>query len=166
MVIKGGRGMNSLLKTILVGAALAVAGVTLAAGAVDPVVGTWTLNLAKSTFDPGPPLKSQTRIYAQSDDGISLIVSGVRADGSAMSQKSTFKYDGKTYAMTGSSDYDSLSLKRVNGSTVKSTMMRAGKEVGVTTRTISGHGKVLTLSTKVVGADGKPYSSVAVYDKQ
>jgi hypothetical protein len=164
--IQKGRGMKSLLKTILVGAALAVAGVALSAGAVDPVLGTWTLNVAKSTFDPGPPPKSQTRTYAQSDKGVSLTFTGVAADGSAISGQSTFKYDGKPYPMTGSKDYDAISLKRVNGSTVKSTMMRAGQEVGTTTRSISGHGKILTLTTKIVGTDGKPYSVVAVYDKQ
>jgi len=158
--------MKTLLKTILVGAVLAVAGLTMAADAADPVVGTWTLNAAKSTFDPGPALKSQTRTYTQDADGISLTVNGVRADGSAVSQQSTFKYDGKAYSMSGSPDYDAISLKRVNGSTVSSVMMKAGKKVGTTTRTISGHGKILTLSTKATGADGKPYSTVLVLDKQ
>jgi hypothetical protein len=83
-----------------------------------------------------------------------------------MSQQSTFKYDGKSYPMTGSSDYDAIALKRVNGSTVKSTMMKAGKQVGTTTRSISAHGKVLTLSSKFTGADGKTSNNVAVYDKQ
>jgi hypothetical protein len=68
--------------------------------------------------------------------------------------------------MTGSPDFDALSLKRVNGSTTTSTLMKAGKKVGTTTRTISGHGKILTLSTKVTGADGKLHSAVLVFDKQ
>jgi len=158
--------MKTLLKTMLVGAVLAVAGLTIAADAADPVVGTWTLNLAKSKFDTGPALKSQTRTYTQGDDGISVTVNGSRADGSAVSQQSTFKYDNKAYSWSGAADYDALSLKRVNGSTVKAILMKAGKKVGNTTRTISGHGKVLTLSTKVTGADGKPYSTVLVFDKQ
>ncbi len=160
--------MNKAFRTLLVGTLLAVAGVavTLAAAAPDPVVGTWTLNLAKSKFNPGPAPKSQTRTYTASDDGISLTVNGIGADGSAMSQQSTFKYDGKAYSITGSPDYDAIALKRVNGSTVKSTMMKAGKQVGLTTRTISAHGKVLTLTTKATGADGKPYDNVGVYDKQ
>jgi hypothetical protein len=164
--IKGEVAMKALLKMILVGAVLSFAGVTVAADAADPVVGTWTLNAAKSTFGSGPALKSQTRTYSQGADGISLSVNGVRADGSAVSQQSTFKYDGKPYPMTGSPDYDAISLKRVNGSTVSSTMTKAGKKVGTTTRTISGHGKILTLSTKATGADGKPYSTVLVFDKQ
>ena len=158
--------MKTLLKTMLAGVMVVVAGVAIAAGAADTVVGTWNLNVAKSTFDPAPGPKSLTRTYTEDKDGTSLTVSGVAADGSAISQQSTFKYDGKAYSMTGSPDFDALSLKRVNGSTTTSTLMKAGKKVGSTTRTISGHGKILTLSTKVTGADGKPHSIVQVFDKQ
>jgi hypothetical protein len=158
--------MKTLLKTILVGAVLATAGVVLAAAAADPVVGTWTLNVEKSKFSPGPAPKSQTRTYSVDSAGVSLEVKGVGADGTATSQESTFKYDGKAYAMKGAADYDAISLKRVNASTVKSIMIKAGKPVGSTTRTVSAHGKVLTLSTKATDANGKTYDNVAVYDKQ
>ena len=158
--------MKILLKTILLSAALGVAGIAAAAGAVDPVVGTWTLNLAKSKFDGSPELKSQTRAYTEDSDGISVTVTGERTDGTAISQQSTFKYDNKAYQWTGSADYDAISLKRVNGSTVTAVLMKTGKTVGTTTRSISGHGKVLTLSTKLTGADGKASSTVLVFDKQ
>jgi hypothetical protein len=158
--------MKTLLKTILVGAVLAAAGVAFAAGAADPVVGTWTLNVAKSTFSPGPAPKSMTRTYSVDSDGISLSVTGVGADGTPISQESTFKYDGKAYVMRGAAGYDAISLKQVDANTVKSTMMKAGKPVGTTTRTVSAHGKVLTLATKVTDANGKPHDDVAVYDKQ
>jgi hypothetical protein len=158
--------MKTLLKTILVGAVIAAAGVAMARGAPDAIVGTWNLNIAKSTFDPGPAPKSQTRTYTVDKDGTTLSVSGVGADGSAMSQQATFKYDGKAYPMTGSADFDALIPKRVNGTTVKSALIKAGKQVGSTTRTISNHGKMLTLSTQVTGADGKLHTNVLVFDKQ
>jgi hypothetical protein len=160
--------MNKIVRTLLVGAILAVGGgaVALAAGAPDSSVGTWTLNLAKSKFSPGPAPKSQTRTYAETAQGTALTVTGAAADGSPISGQSTFKYDGKDYSFTGSPNYDTLSLKRVNGSTVKSTQKKAGKVVGTTTRTISAHGKVLTLSSKGMDPKGIPYDDVAVYDKQ
>lgn len=158
--------MKTLFKTILVGAVLATAGVVLAATATDPVVGTWTLNVEKSKFSPGPAPKSQTRTYSVDSAGVSLEVKGIGADGTATSQESTFKYDGKAYAMKGAADYDAISLKQVNANTVKSIMIKAGKPVGTTTRTVSGHGKVLTLSTKATDVNGKTYDNVAVYDKQ
>jgi hypothetical protein len=160
--------MNKTFKAFVVGAAL-VAGlgaVALGAGAPDPVIGTWTLNLAKSKFTPGPAPKSQTRTYADTAQGTALTVSGVAADGSPVSGKSTLKYDGKDYAISGSPDYDTVSLKRLNGSTVRSETKKAGKAVGTTIRTISGHGKVLTLSAKFKDSKGVSHDNVAVYDKQ
>ncbi len=158
--------MKLVLRSILVGVVLAVAGLATAADAPDPAVGTWTLNVAKSKFTPGHELKSQTRTYTETAKGVSVKVSGVAADGAALSQQSTFKYDGKSYPMSGATDYAALSLQRVNDNTVKSTLMKAGKPVGTTIRTISMHGKVMTLSTKLKDVNGKRNEMIAVYDKQ
>lgn len=159
--------MRKLMNLLVVGTMLAMG--CAAAGAADspdPVIGTWTLNAAKSTFKPGPAPKSQTRTYAQTADGVALTVTGVAADGTPVSQQSTFKYDGKDYPMSGSADYDALALKRVNASTVDSTMKRGGKAVGKTIRSISGHGKVLALKTRVKTSKGERAEIIAVYDKQ
>lgn len=160
--------MSRIFKMLVVGTVLSIASgaMAFAAKAPDPDIGTWVLNIEKSTFTPGPGPKSATRTYAQTADGIALTFSGVAADGSAMSGGSTFKYDGKDYAITGTPDYDTLTLKRVNATTVKSTQKKDGKVVGWTTRTVSAHGKVLTLSNKGKNAKGAAVHSVAVYDKQ
>jgi hypothetical protein len=158
--------MQVIARNILVGAVLVVAALATAADAPDPVVGTWTLNVAQSKFTPGRELKSQTRTYTESAKGVSLKVSGVAADGSALSQQSTFKYDGKSYSMSGAVDYDALSLQRVNDNTVKSTLLKSGKPVGITIRTISKHGQVMTLSTKLKDVNGKRNEMIAVYDKR
>ena len=160
--------MNKIVRTLLVGTVLAVGdgAVALAADAPNPVVGTWTLNLAKSKFSPGPAPKSQTRTYAETAQGTALTVTGVAADGSPISWQATFKYDGKDYPITGSPNYGTLSSNRVNGSTVKSTQKKAAKIVGTTTRTISAHGKVLTLASKGMDAKGISHDDIAVYDKQ
>ncbi|MFI4869320.1 MAG: hypothetical protein ACHQDD_08220 [Steroidobacterales bacterium] len=160
--------MNSIFKSLVVGAivVLASGATAFAASASEPALGTWVLNLEKSKFSPGPAPKSQTRTYAQSADGTHLTVTGVAADGSAISQESTFKYDGKDYPISGSADYDSLALKKVNGHTTSSVQKKDGKVVGSTTRTISEHGKVLTLVSKGKSAKGGTYHNVAVFDKK
>jgi hypothetical protein len=158
--------MKLIVGSILVGAVLAVSSPASAANAPDPVVGSWTLNVAKSKFTPGHELKSQTRTYTETAKGVSVKVSGVAADGAALSQQSTFKYDGKTYPMSGAADYDTVSLQRGNDNIVKITLLKAGKPVGATIRTISMHGKVMTLSTKLKDANGKRNEMIAVYDKR
>lgn len=160
--------MKNVVRALLVGSVVAFGAGTLvmAAEPADPVIGTWTLNLAKSKFSQGPAPKSQTRTYSQSADGISLAINGVAADGSSISQKVTFKYDGKDYPFTGSPNFDTTSLQRVDARTTKTTLKRGGKVVGTTTRTISADGKVLTLATKGTDAEGAAYEDVVVFDRQ
>jgi len=161
--------MNRLFRMLVIGTVLsAVGGATaFAASKADPAIGTWTLNVEKSKFTPGPAPKSATRTYAQTADGsIALTASSVAADGTTTSGQSTFKYDGKDYAYTGSPDFDTISLKRVNATTVKSAQKKNGTVIGWTTRSVSAHGKVLTLSSKGKDAKGMAFHSVAVYDKQ
>ena len=158
--------MKNLFKTLLIGTLFTLGCAAVAVESPDPVIGTWTLNVAKSKFTPGPAPKSGTRIYAPSGDGIAMTVSQVAADGSTSPSQSTYKYDGQDYAITGVPGVDMLSLKKVNGTTVNATMKLSGKVVGSTVRSISRHGKVLTLTTHAKSPDGKKYSYVAVYDKQ
>jgi len=47
------------------------------------VIGRWELNVAKSTFRPGPPPKSLTRVYETSGENVKYTDSKVDADGKA-----------------------------------------------------------------------------------
>jgi hypothetical protein len=156
--------MQTVLKTLIVGAILAVG--TSAASAADAVIGTWNLNVAKSTFSPGPAPKSQTRTYAESAQGTVLTVKTVTADGQESRASLTFKADGKPYPMSGNPDFDSVAVKRVSALKVKSTQMKAGVNVGTGVRTVSKDGRTLTFAQKGTHAGGVKYDDVLVYDRQ
>jgi hypothetical protein len=158
--------MNAFMRALLVGAVLAIGGAAVAAATADPIVGTWNINLAKSTFHPGPAPKAHTRTYTETAQGISLTFNGIAADGSPISGHSTFKYDGKDYPIAGTPDYDTLVLKRIDSNTVKSKQKKAGKVIGSTTRTISKDGKVMTLASKGTRTDGVTFDDVMVFDKK
>jgi hypothetical protein len=57
------RAYRLLRLAIFVSAASIIALLVPLAGSAqtDPLIGTWKLNLAKSTFNPGPPLRSAQR---------------------------------------------------------------------------------------------------------
>jgi hypothetical protein len=156
--------MQSVCKTLLVGALLAIG--TGAALAADPVIGTWKLDVAKSTFSPGPAPKSQTRTYAPSAEGITLTIKTTAADGKESTTTLTFKEDGKPYPISGNPDFDMVSVRRVDAFTVHSTQTRAGAPVGAGVRTVSKDGKTLTFSQKGTHAAGEKYNDVSVYDRQ
>jgi hypothetical protein len=159
--------MLKFIGSLVIGAALVIGSATAgASGSTDSVVGTWTLDLAKSKFNPGPAPKSQTRTYAATADGIDLTVDGMAADGSKVSQHSSYKYDGKDYAMTGAADFDTLSVKRIDANRVESDQKKGGKVVGHTVRTVSADGKTMTLASKGTDAKGGKYDNVMVFDRK
>jgi hypothetical protein len=156
--------MQTIFKTLLVGAILAIG--TGTALAADPVVGTWKLNLAKSTFSPGPAPKSQTRSYAESAQGMTLTVKTIAADGKESTTTLTFKDDGKPYPASGNPDFDKVAVTRVDASTVHSVQTKAGANVGAAVRTVSKDGKTLTFAQKGTHATGQKYDDISVYDRQ
>jgi hypothetical protein len=156
--------MQTILKTLAVGAIFAIGtGTVLAA---DTVVGTWKLNVAKSTFSPGPAPKSQTRVYSESAQGMTVTIKTMAADGKESSTSTSIKDDGKPYAVSGNPDFDMISLTRVDASTVHITQTKAGATVGAGVRTVSKDGKTLTVALKGTHANGGKFDDVAVYDRQ
>jgi hypothetical protein len=156
--------MKTIFKSVIVGAVLAIAAA--AASAADPLVGTWKLNVAKSTFSAGPAPKSETRSYAQSPQGIVLTRKTVAADGKESTVSLTFKTDGKPYAVSGSPDYDTVSVKQVDARTANSTQMKAGVTVGTGVRKVSKDGKTLTFAQQGTHVGGGKYDDVLVYDRE
>src|ERR1700692_52022 len=124
--------MQTIFKTLLVGAIRAIG--TGTALAADAVAGTWKLNVAKSTFSPGPALKSQTRTYAESAQGMTLTLKTTASDGKESTATLTFKDDGKPYPVSGNPDFDMVSVTRVDPLTVHSTQTKAGGTRGSVAR--------------------------------
>jgi hypothetical protein len=159
------------MRKLLIAAVLAIAAAAggasdaIAAGA-DPVVGTWQLNVSKSTFTAGQAIKSQTRTYSHSGGTVSLDMKTAGADGKESTTHTTYQFNSKDAPVTGNPDYDTLSPKRVDRNTAKFTLKRAGKVVGTTSRTVSKDGATLTSKTKITTATGEKSENVLVFDKQ
>jgi hypothetical protein len=71
--------MKILLKSLFL-ATLLAAGSVASAATADPVIGTWKLNVAKSKMPADATMKSQTRVYSQSADGITVTITVVAAE--------------------------------------------------------------------------------------
>src|SRR5215469_11043144 len=79
---RGRPDMRPLARSAIFGFVAVVGAMALAvASGSDPVVGTWQLDAAKSTFTNSPAVKSQTRTYTQSGPSITVVIKSVGADG-------------------------------------------------------------------------------------
>ena len=140
----------------------------LSAQSKDPLIGTWTLDLGKSSFVPdNPPLK-RTIIFTEKEGGIRCVVRttarGGLENGMVSESEYTAKYDGKDYEIS-ESVLDTISLKKVDANTIERTGKVRGVVAETATMKVSQDGKMLTITTK--GSVGPlDYSSVQVYQKQ
>jgi hypothetical protein len=136
--------------------------------AADSQVGTWKLNLAKSTYVPAnlAPKSSTTKIEATADGGIKVTVDGVDADSKTVHYTFTAKYDGKDYPVTGDANRDTVSYTRIDANTVTSTSKKAGKVTTTAKAVYSADGKTRTLTVTGTNAQGQKVTNTQVYDKQ
>jgi hypothetical protein len=133
--------------------------------AADRVVGTWELNLAKSTFTTAPP-KSSTRTYEAVPNGLKFVGREVDAAGQTVLGQWTAYYDGEDYPTTGSPHSDTISIKRIDSFTGESIQKKAGKVVTRNHRVISSNGKIMTLTAAGTDAKGQPFTNVLVFDRR
>jgi len=156
--------LGSVLPTVWILVAL----MCVVSGQGDSHVGTWELNLAKSTFSPGPPPKKQTLWYKAEGRELTALLQGVDAVGMPLNPDSgnlTIYMDGKDHP-TPQPSYDSSAWTRLSANKYVVSRKKAGKVVLTSTNVVSTDGKTMTITTKGVDADGRPVNNLRVYDRQ
>ena len=145
---------------------LAVLFVAVAAivAAEDANMGTWNLNEAKSKITG--KAKNTKVVYEAAGDSVKVTVDGVDADGKAIHNEWTGKFDGKEYPVTGDSAATTRTYKRVNAHTLDLSNKKDGKITLTGKITVSADGKTRTVAITGTGADGKKVTNTYVYDKQ
>ena len=128
--------LKSLLNVAVVAAV--VSGSALAQPG-DPLIGTWKLNVEKST---GTSFKSGTTKIEAAGDGVKF-----------------------TDDMAGT-DGDVVALTRTDPHTTRITVKQGGKATVTQTIVVSADGKTRTTTTKGNDPNGRPIDSTSVYEKQ
>jgi hypothetical protein len=133
----------------------------------NPLIGMWKLNLAKSTYIPGPPPRSQTITTQAEGQGLRFTVDTIDPQGNSTKAVLMGIDDGKSYPVTGNPDYDAASFKQVNDPTAWiSIRTKGGKVVQTLVSVVSADGKTWTLTTAGVTPNGAQLYNVVVREKQ
>src|SRR5215469_16279531 len=150
--------MKQSLALVLLGA-IFVAG---SAYAADPIVGTWTLNVAKSKFDPRPAPKAGTRTYTESAGLYTLDQKITGADGKVNSLRAQYRDGQEVKDPEGAA---STVAKKVNANTWDFEVKMDGKVVGHVHRVVSADGKVLTVHNTGSQGNNEASDDTMVFDK-
>ena len=136
----------------------------------DKFVGTWVLNLPKSTHDGAPAPKSVIRTFDYERGGTILVTAHTTsATGSLSFVHYLFTLDGREYEELSrgpSRSTTMLSARKIDDSNIDLTFSRDGKPYIWHSWNISGDGRTLTVKRRSTTADGKPTSFVQIYEKQ
>jgi len=124
------------------------------------LVGSWTLDVMTSRFDPGPsPYKTMTLTFSATEQGLKGDLAGVDSEGRPIKGSYTIVPDGKTYPVTGLSAYDSSSYTPVGDNTTVYVRQKFGATVVVGSRVLSRDGRTLTYREKSVDDLGRDKST-------
>lgn len=130
----------------------------------DPILGTWTLDVAQSKYRPGPPPRSERRVYDARPDGLRVTITRVESDGHPTSIDYTADYNSTEYPVSGSGEVTTIALRRVDVYTAEATLTHAGKQMGTARRVVSKDGNTLTISLEGTDSRGR-FNNIAVYTR-
>jgi len=158
---------------ILIGTSIAVATLALTigsstalAGKMDALLGDWDLNIAKSKFDPNPPMKKYTMKVIDAGEGHLLIKSDwIDADGTVGHVEYSTALDGKPISIIDYSVADTVIDTMVNPSTWKSIWKKDGKTVERELEHISADGKTFREVDEGKDEKGRQYKNHLVFER-
>lgn len=132
-----------------------------------PWLGTWKLNLDKSTYNTGPgPYRRSTFTMETSGEGVKVIYDMVGVRGGLTHLEWTGKFDGKDYDVQGVEEYITYAYNRIDDRTLQIVLKVDGNVVATSRVVLSPDGRSLTTTTTGSGAQGQKVTSTTVYDKQ
>ena len=156
-----------------IGMSLAAAGIGLMAlvsaayaGKMDALLGDWDINIAKSKFEPSPPMKKYTmKVIDAGADHLLIKSDWIDADGTAGHVEYSTAFDGHPISLIDYSFADTVTDTKVNATTWTSVWTKDGKVVERELETISADGKVFREIDQGKDEKGRKYKNHLVFER-
>ncbi len=147
--------------------ALVIAVASMVAQTTEPIMGTWKLDVAKSSYKPGPAPKSTTIVVSPEGKATKVAIDAVNADGAPLKWGFATVRDGKEEApVTGNPMFDTVTATRESATAGTNVYKKAGKVVMTTKVAIAADGKTMTVTSTGTDLKGQAVNIVAHYAKQ
>jgi hypothetical protein len=134
--------------------------------AADPMVGTWKLNVGKSTFSPGPPPQGMRITYAEDGDWVVGKSERVDENGKTVARTNKYKMDGKEYPFEGPYGRGMITVKKSGDRETTTTHKYPSGHILTQKAVLSADGKTRTVTTTGKNEKGQTVNAKTVYEKQ
>jgi histidinol dehydrogenase len=129
-------------------------------------LGEWRLNLARSSYSPGPApyVRASYRIESHLD-GIRVVYEMVRPRGGVTHLEWTGRFDGQDYAVQGVEESVTYAYRQVDARTYEVVTKVDGRVAATSRAVLSADGRSITTTTAGRDGRGEPVATVTVYEK-
>jgi hypothetical protein len=136
--------------------------------------GTWTLNLSKSVYVPGPPPYTRAsyvieplndRLPRAESRGVKVTYDMVYPRGGTTHLEWIGKFDGQPYQLQGVDEYVTYAYKRLDDRTYDVELRIDDRLAGLSRVTLSSDGRTIITTTKGRDASGRTVTTSTVYEK-
>ena len=130
--------------------------------------GSWSLNIARSTYDPGPPpyKRATYAIEPWGADGMKVIYEMVHPRGGVTHLEWQGRIDGKDYPLQGIDAFVTYAYNQVSPGVYETVVKMGGRLAARSTVTLSEDGKTMTTTTKGVDSSGRAVTTITVYERR
>ena len=136
------------------------------AGKMDALRGDWDLNVAKSKFEPSPPMKKYTmKVVDAGADHLLIKSDWIDADGTVGHVEYSTALDGKPISIIDYPIADTVTDTMITATTWKSVWTKNGKVVERELETISADGKTFHEIDQGRDEKGKKYKNRLVFER-
>jgi len=135
--------------------------------AIDAWFGTWTLNLAQSTYVPGPPPYARAQYVIEPwKDGLKVTYDMVYPRGGTTHWEWAGKFDGQPYPLQGIDEYVTYAYQRLDDRTYDVVVRIDERPAGMSRVVLSPDGKTITTTTTGKDSTGRVVTTTTVYEKR
>lgn len=133
----------------------------------NSIAGIWILNLAKSTYEPGPaPYKRSTCRIEPLGESLKVTYDMVGIRGGVTHIEWVGKLDGKDYPIQGIDDVLTNAYTRIDDRTYEVVVKADGAKAATARIVVAPDGKTLTSVTSTRNAQGQTLKTTTVYDRK
>jgi len=132
----------------------------------EPWIGTWKLNLEKSTLDRDVRFKRATTRIEPWQDGIKVTYDLVGVRGGVTHMEWTGRFDGRDYAVQGVDYVLTNAYTRESDRSYQIVTKIDGVAVSIAKVVVSPDGRTLTTVTTGTNAQGNSTTTTSIYERQ
>lgn len=139
---------------------------TLVLAQMFPYLGTWKLNVAKSTYAGRLPHQAMTLKFSAEGEALRLSREGVNGEGKVIRDEEVYYVDGRERPYHGLRNADTYSVRQLDSYAMVTTWKKNDKIVTLAHCVVSPDGQMMVILISGTDRQGRAFRQAEVFERQ